>query len=149
MIKKLALMFMVLMFACMGASAENNDMDARVDEIFRGTKTVGGAFVVAQRGEIVYERYYGEQQKTTHVPVTENTYFKCASVTKLVTGIGLMKMMDEGILDPDEDISTYLGYKVRNRRYMDKPITLRIPDQASVRGCLSLSMQSAKWLISR
>ena len=53
MIKKLALMFMALMIACMGASAENKEMDARVDEIFRGTKTVGGAFVVAQRGEIV------------------------------------------------------------------------------------------------
>lgn len=126
MMKKLVLMFVLLVFVVVGVAAEDQNMDARVDEIFRGTKTVGGAFIVAQKGEIVYERYYGEQQKTTHVPVTENTYFKCASVTKLVTGIGLMKMMDEGILAPDEDISTYLGYTVRNRRFMDKPITLRI-----------------------
>ncbi len=126
MIKKLALALALMMMICTGALAENREMDARVDEVFRGTKTVGGAFIVAQKGEIVYERYYGEQQKTTHVPVSENTYFRCASVTKLVTGIGLMKMMDEGILDPDEDISTYLGYTVRNKRFMDKPITLRI-----------------------
>jgi len=126
MMKKLALVFAMLMIVCVNALAEDMSMDARVDDVFRGTKTVGGAFIVAQNGEIVYERYYGEQQKTTHVPVTEKTYFKCASVTKLVTGIGLMKMMDEGLLDPDEDISTYLGYTVRNRRYMDKPITLRI-----------------------
>jgi len=126
MVKKLALALALLMLVCAGAAAEHSDMDARVDDVFRGTKTVGGAFVVAQKGEIVYERYYGEQQKTTHVPVTENTYFRCASVTKLVTGIGLMKMMDAGILDPDEDISTYLGYTVRNRRFMDTPITLRI-----------------------
>jgi len=106
--------------------AEEMTMDERVDEVFRATRTVGGAFVVAQHGEIVYERYYGEQQKTTHVPVTEDTYFRCASVTKLVTGIGLMKMMDEGILDPDEDISAYLGYTVRNKRFMNTPITLRM-----------------------
>jgi len=107
------------------SAAESMDMDARVDQVFRSMKSVGGAFVVAQHGEIVYERYYGVQYQKTKQPVTEKSYFKCASVTKLVTGIGIMKMMDEGLLDPDEDISTYLGYTVRNKRYMDKPITLR------------------------
>ena len=122
----LALVLALLMAFAVPAAAEGLDMDARVDEVFRATKTVGGAFVVAQHGSIVYERYYGEQQKSTHVPVSANTYFRCASVTKLVTGIGLMKMMDEGILDPDEDISAYLGYTVRNPRYMNTPVTLRM-----------------------
>jgi len=124
--RRIAALLALLLMLCACALAEEPDMDARVDEVFRSMKTVGGAFVVAQHGEIVYERYYGEQQKTTHVPVTENTYFRGASVTKLVTGIGLMKMMDEGILDPDEDISTYLGYTVRNKRFMKTPITLRM-----------------------
>ena len=123
---KRVLLVMLVLALSAPCAAQEMGMDERVDEVFRSMKTVGGALVVAQHGEIVYERYYGEQQKTTHVPVTENTYFKCASVTKLVTGIGLMKMMDEGILDPDEDISTYLGYTVRNKRFMDTPITLRI-----------------------
>ena len=124
MMRKFALLFALMMLFCTQGLAQS--MDERVDEVFRSMHTVGGAFVVAQYGEIVYERYYGEQQKTTHVPVTDKTYFRGASVTKLVTGIGLMKMMDEGILDPDEDISTYLGYTVRNKRFMDVPITLRI-----------------------
>ena len=124
MMRKFALLFALMVFFCAQGLAQS--MDERVDEVFRSMHTVGGAFVVAQHGEIVYERYYGEQQKTTHVPVTDKTYFRGASVTKLVTGIGLMKMMDEGILDPDEDISTYLGYTVRNKRFMDSPITLRI-----------------------
>ncbi|HIU16547.1 MAG TPA: beta-lactamase family protein [Candidatus Ventricola intestinavium] len=104
---------------------EKAKMDEQVDRIFQQTQTVGGAFLVAQHGEIVYERYYGVQQKTTGVPVTEKSYFRCASVTKLVTGIGLMKMMEDGLLDPDEDISTYLGYAVGNPRYTDTPVTLR------------------------
>ena len=108
------------------AVAGAQTLDEQVDRIFRDAKTVGGAFLVAQEGEIVYERYYGEQQKTTHVPVTEKSYFRCASVTKLVTGIGLMRMMDDGLLDPDEDISVYLGYEAGNPRYPDVPITLRM-----------------------
>ncbi len=125
--KKCALLLAVLLMLVSCAIAqEEKTMDEAVDSIFRGTKAVGGAFLVAKEGEVVYERYYGVQQKTTNVPVHPDTYFRCASVTKLVTGIGLMKMMDEGLLAPDEDISTYLGYTVRNPRYPDTPITLRM-----------------------
>ena len=124
----IALLLALMMMAApaLAAQEEALSMDERVDKVFSGTRTVGGALIVAKDGEIVYERYYGVQQKTTGVPVTEKTYFRCASVTKLVTGIGLLKMMDEGLLDPDEDISAYLGYTVRNPRYMNTPITLRM-----------------------
>ncbi len=52
----LALAMMVL---CGFAFAQENliSMDEQVDRIFRETKTVGGAFLVAQHGEIVYEHY--------------------------------------------------------------------------------------------
>ena len=127
MIRKLALLIAAILMAASCAFAQEElTMDEAVDQIFRGTKAVGGAFLVAKEGEVVYERYYGVQQLTTKVPVHADTYFRCASVTKLVTGIGLMKMMDEGLLAPDEDISTYLGYTVRNPRYPETPITLRM-----------------------
>ena len=120
-----ALLLLAILLAAGAALCENPTVDERVDAAFRNVRAVGGAFVVAMDGEIIYERYYGVQQQTTRVPVTEHSYFRCASVTKLVTGIGIMKMMDEGLLDVDEDISTYLGYTVRNPRYMESPITLR------------------------
>lgn len=119
---------LALLLALMPGSAalsQDADMDAAIDGAFARAKAVGGAVVVAIGQEIVYERYYGVQQKTTHVPVSENTYFRCASVTKLVTGIGLLQLMEQGALDPDEDISAYLGYTVRNPRYPNDLVTLR------------------------
>ena len=125
-LKKLsvALALALFWFAALPSAADT--MDEAADRIFREMRCVGGAFVVAQRGEIVYERYYGVKQKTTGEPVDENTIFKCASVTKFVTGIGIEKMMDDGLLNPDEDISVYLGYPVGNPRYPDTKITLRM-----------------------
>ena len=117
---------LVLCLCLLAAPVPAQTMDERVDSVFRTMKAVGGAFVVARRGEIVYERYWGVQQKTTGAPVTADTYFKCASVTKFVTGIALQRMMDEGMLSPDEDISRYLGYPAGNPRYPGKPITLRM-----------------------
>ena len=124
----LTALFLALLLALMPVGAalgERQEMDAAIDAAFARTKAVGGAVIVAMGQEIVYERYYGVQQKTTHVPVSADSYFRCASVTKLVTGIGLLQLMEQGVLDPDEDIGTYLGYTVRNPRYPDVPITLR------------------------
>ena len=122
----LAALMLVIPIAQAESAVDISAMDERVDAAFRGAKAVGGAFIVAKGHDIVYERYYGEQQKSSHIPVTEWTYFRCASVSKLVAGIGVMRLMEQGVLSPDGDISDYLGYKVRNPRYMDTPITLRM-----------------------
>ena len=115
---------LLLLTAALPALADT--MDEPVDRVFREMRCVGGAFVVAKDGEIVYERYYGVKQKTTGEPVDADTIFKCASVTKFVTGIGIQKMMDEGMLAPDADISEYLGYAAGNPRFPKTPITLRM-----------------------
>lgn len=140
---------MLLVFFCVASSAAVADMatiDEAVDRAFSLSKAVGGALVVALGEEIVYERYYGVQQKTTQVPVSADSYFRCASVTKLVTGIGLLQLMDQGVLDPDEDISTYLGYTVLNPRYPDDPITLRqlMSHTAGLNENASYNWQSSK-----
>ena len=122
----LAALCLALPIARAEAAVDISAMDEQVDAAFRGAKAVGGAFIVAKGHDIVYERYYGDQQRSSHTPVTERTYFRCASVSKMVAGIGLMRLMEQGVLSPDGDISDYLGYKVRNPRYMDTPITLRM-----------------------
>ena len=122
----LAALCLALPVARAQATVDIGAMNEQVDAAFRGAKAVGGAFIVAKGHEIVYERYYGYRHKSTQSIVTPNTYFRCASVSKLVAGIGVMRLMEQGVLAPDEDISAYLGYTVRNPRYMNTPITLRM-----------------------
>lgn len=67
--KKILCLCLVLALLPICGMAEIVSLDKQVDQIFRDAKTVGGAFLVAKMaGEIVYERYYGEQQKTTRCP---------------------------------------------------------------------------------
>ena len=58
--------------------------------------------------------------------VDEKTCFRIASITKWVTAIGLMTLYDQGKLDLDKDISSYLGFKVRNPAFPNVPITARM-----------------------
>src|SRR5947199_4875281 len=48
---------------------------------------------------------------------------RVASVSKMVTAIGVMKLVDQGRLDLNRDVSDYLGWRLRNPNFPDRQIT--------------------------
>ena len=56
--------------------------------------------------------------------VTVDDPVRIASVSKMVTAIGVMKLVDQGKLDLSRDVSDYLGWPLRNPAFPDRPITL-------------------------
>lgn len=58
--------------------------------------------------------------------VTANDPVRIASISKLVTALGVMRLVDQGKLELDRDVSDYLGFPVRNPAFPDRPITLRL-----------------------
>lgn len=50
---------------------------------------------------------------------------RMASISKLVVAIGVMRLVEAGRLDLDADVSTYLGWRLRNPAFPYAPITLR------------------------
>lgn len=90
-----------------------------------------GLSVVAVRsGEIAYSRQLGSKRLATKTspaqPVDADTMFRIASISKFVTTLGTMKMVEQGRLSLDADIGDYLGYGLRNPHFPDQPITLRM-----------------------
>ncbi len=51
---------------------------------------------------------------------------RIASVSKLYVALGVMRLVDQGKLNLDRDVSDYLGWRVRNPAFPDAPITLRL-----------------------
>lgn len=70
--------------------------------------------------------YYGLRNLTDSLPVTENTLFRVASISKVVTAIAIMQLIEQGIIQLDEDINNYLKRGLRNRYYPKVPITCRM-----------------------
>ena len=50
---------------------------------------------------------------------------RIASISKLVVALGVMRLVEEGKLDLDRDVSDWLGWRLRNPAFPDDPITLR------------------------
>lgn len=82
-------------------------------------------------GRVVYERAFGRRfidanGKGADKPAETSTLYRIASISKLVTTLGVMKLVEENKLALDADIATYLGYPVRNPHFPDAPVTLRM-----------------------
>lgn len=68
----------------------------------------------------------GEADRRNQRPVSADDPVRIASISKLVTALGVMRLVDARKLDLDRDVSDYLGYRLRNPAFPDTKITLRL-----------------------
>lgn len=68
----------------------------------------GLAVAVSQHGETVYTKGFGYRNLLHKEPVTPETIFGIASVTKSFTALAIMKLEDEGLLDLNDPVVKYL-----------------------------------------
>ena len=68
----------------------------------------------------------GDADIATGRAVTADDPVRVASISKLVVAIGAMRLVEDGLLDLDADVSDTLGWPLRHPRWPDTPITLRM-----------------------
>ncbi|HVI06072.1 MAG TPA: serine hydrolase domain-containing protein [Sphingomicrobium sp.] len=56
--------------------------------------------------------------------ITIDDPVRVASISKMVTAIGVMKLVDERRIDLNSDASKWLGWTLRNPNFPDQPITI-------------------------
>lgn len=84
----------------------------------------GAVIVVVKDGQILTARGFGYSNVEKRTPVDgERTLFRPGSVSKLVTWTAVMQQVEQGKLDLDADVNTYLDFKIPQRA--GKPVTMR------------------------
>lgn len=58
--------------------------------------------------------------------VTPDDPVRIASISKLVVAIGVLRLVEQGKIDLDSDVSRWLGWPLRNPSFPDRAITLRM-----------------------
>ena len=104
------------------------DAEAWLDGFFpyaleRGD-VAGAVVAVVKDGNILLQKGYGFADVAARKPVDpERTLFRAGSVSKLFGWTAVMQLVEQGKLDLDADVNTYLDFKIPPRE--GKPITLR------------------------
>jgi CubicO group peptidase (beta-lactamase class C family) len=111
-----------------GHELSKTDVDAWLDgympyALARGD-IAGGVVVVVKDGQILTQRGYGFSDVEKRTPVSpETTLFRPGSVSKLFTWTAVMQLVEQGKIDLDKDVNTYLDFKIPERN--GKPVTMR------------------------
>ena len=89
-------------------------------------KTPGISLAVIKDSRVVYHRGFGVKNAATREPVTDDTVFEAASMTKPVFAYTVLRLVDRGVLALDTPLYTYLPYEdiAHDDRY--KLITARM-----------------------
>lgn len=82
------------------------------------------AFVVGD--EIVYSHAVGLKNFDSRVPASTTDLYRIASVSKSFSGVSTMQLVDAGKLSLDADVSDIVGFRVRNPKFPEVPITVRM-----------------------
>ncbi|MFL5511653.1 MAG: serine hydrolase domain-containing protein [Gemmatimonadales bacterium] len=84
----------------------------------------GAVVTVVKDGEVLFKKGYGYADLKRKKPVDPDlTLFRPGSVSKLFTWTAVMQLVEQGKLDLDKDVNTYLDFKIPEA--FGKPITLR------------------------
>ena len=82
--------------------------------------------VAFDRDGITATRTEGYADPASKRAITVDDPVRIASISKLVLTIGVMRLVEEGKLDLDADVSKTLGWKLRNPAFPNDKITLRL-----------------------
>jgi CubicO group peptidase (beta-lactamase class C family) len=78
-------------------------------------------------GRIAWARGYGVTDADSGEPVTSETLFQAASISKPVAAMAALRLVEDGVLDLNTPVNTYLkSWKLpENKHTQENPVTLR------------------------
>ncbi len=104
----LSLLLLLLLSAFTTAQAQTGasvpemaNLDAYIEDFLKTYKIPGAAVAVSQDGRLIYARGFGTADKEAGEPVQPDSRFRIASISKPITAMLVMKLVEDGRLTLD------------------------------------------------
>lgn len=92
------------------SSAGQAQADARLDSLFQEyfkAGEPGAAVLIAREGEVIYKNGFGIADIHSGVRITPETLFNTGSISKTFVAYGILKLVEEGKLNLEDDLYTF------------------------------------------
>lgn len=99
--------------------------DREVEAFMSARHVPGGALAVVKDRRLIYARGYGWADREARIPVTATSLFRIASVSKPITGVAVMKLVEEGKLGLDTKAFPFLNFLPAVQSFRDPEPRLR------------------------
>jgi CubicO group peptidase (beta-lactamase class C family) len=103
-------------------NAELNAIDGIVNQRLADFNVPGISIAIAYEGRLVFAKGYGLAKESPEVPMSSKSVFRIASISKPITSVGCMRLVEQGKLNPASKVfgpGSILGddFKTPNQPY--------------------------------
>lgn len=102
-----------------------DSLTLKLNEIAKRSERLGFGVAILDKDSVYYQEAFGKISKETGKDFTLNTVMPIGSVSKTLAGISIMKAVELGYLNLEDDINQYLNFKIVNPFHPNKRITIK------------------------
>lgn len=100
--------------------------DEKLQKLQQDNKIAGLSVAVTDKERLIYSGGFGNDSiERREVPASSKSLYRIASITKVVTGLTVMRLAEQGLLDLDKPIKEYVPWLTLSRPEAAEQMTLR------------------------
>lgn len=124
--KKVTYLLLLVLLIHNNIFAQAEKAASAIEEIFQEEKVVGLSVAVIKNNKIIYTHSFGVKNLETGAPLDNENIFRIASISKSFSATSIMQLVEAGKISLEEDVSNLVGFKIRNPKYPETVITLKL-----------------------
>ncbi|SHO63879.1 serine hydrolase domain-containing protein [Algoriphagus zhangzhouensis] len=123
--KKTISVLFALFFCLLAPLFAQNQQAEKIMLLMEEIPVMGLSVAVVKDGELVYQEAFGWKEENK-VPLSSTDIFRIASISKSFSATSIMQLVEQKKLSLEDDVSDLIGFKVRNPKFPEKVITLKM-----------------------
>ena len=120
------LLLMAIFLISTDVKAQPEKAEAGIKAIMQDMPVMGLSVAVVKDNKIIYTQSFGTKSRENNAPLTNDCIFRIASISKSFSATSIMQLAERKQLSIDQDVSELIGFKVRNPKFPETVITLRL-----------------------
>jgi len=130
MINSLKYLFTLLLFTALTIPGfSQRDVlkaETELQSIMKNLDAIGLSVAVVKDSKLIYTQSFGLKDVESNTPLAVDNVFRIASISKSFSATSIMQLVEARKLSLDDDFSDLIGFKVRNPKYPESIITLKM-----------------------
>ena len=123
--KKFLTLFSIF-FIAIGANAQQEKAEAEVRQLMQELDVAGLAVAVVKNNKLIYSHSFGKKSIENNIALQNDDIFRIASISKSFAATSIMQLVDAKKISLDDDFGDLVGFKIRNPKFPEDVITLRM-----------------------
>ena len=101
-------------------------IEQSIKEYMDESKVTGMSIVLVKGQETIYQNALGFKDIKSGTPLEIDNIFRIASISKSFSAVSILQLVEAGKISLDDDVNDIMGMNIRNPRYPDTPLTIRM-----------------------